>query len=109
MKRAFILLALLAATAQAGTVYRDRPFPVPSGTPCFVLFDGTHVNAAMVSFINVGPRAWSKYEGFSSGYVVQPPYQSLRVTYITGAYFEIRTGDLKAQEAALLKTIRECK
>ncbi len=109
MKHLFLVLALVAGAAQAGTVYRDRPFPVPTGTPCFVSFDGNNVNAAHIRDINVDKRPWQKYMGFSDGWVDQPPYMSLRTTFITGASFEIRTGDLKAQEAALLKSIKDCK
>lgn len=109
MKHLLIPILLSCSAAQAGTVYRDRPFSVPTGTPCFVKFDGSNVNAAHIRDINVDARHWQKYEGFSAGYVNQPPYQSLRVTFITGAYFEVRTGDLKAQETALLQAIRDCK
>jgi hypothetical protein len=74
-----------------------------------VRFDGNNVNASHIRDINVDKRAWKKYIGFPEGWVDQPPYSSLRITFITGTYFEIIYGDLKVQEIALLKAIRECK
>jgi hypothetical protein len=57
MKRTCISLLLVAAVgaSQAGTVYRDRPMPIPSGAPCTVPFNGIHINANMLrdAFLNL--------------------------------------------------------
>ena len=99
----------------AGTVYRDRPVPVPvpvAGTsPCFVNFTGYSVNAGMILEVAVGTFTKERLvkEPFSSKWVTDT-YKALRVsTVVGGVAYEVTTGDLKAQERAFLDLIKkEC-
>lgn len=70
-----ILVAVLSAafliSGHAATVYRDRVTPVNSGPACMVeLEPGWLVNSNMIIQLDQnGEKTWSKYEGFTTGYV----------------------------------------
>ena len=107
MKKSIMALALLAAAcmaANAATTYRDRMIP---GGGCMVNFGQNHINASLIQEINIRSRRWTTWEGFPKGNVEQPPYMSLRVTLVNGQYYEIKDGNLEAQEVAFLKQIKE--
>jgi hypothetical protein len=110
MKSLLVVALCLAGTAGAATVYRDRT--IPAAPPCLIPFDGNNVNMTMVQEVNVGFRPLTVWvDGWPfDHWVNKPPYPSLRITLITGVSYEIKAGDLKAQEAALLKLVKDtCK
>lgn len=109
------LLAVSCMAASAATVYRDRPVPVPVlvGDPCFVTFKGWRINVNMISTFAVETVAWlEKDDAKSSAFsyvTVEKSYEAFIIRLATGAKFEERQGDLKAQVEAFHALIRSCK
>jgi hypothetical protein len=106
--------------ANAGTVYRDRPYPVPiTSQVCMVKFAGYNLNANVITEVSVGKRdngedhvdnpKWGFLEP-EKVWVKRPTIMSLRVTLATGVQYQITEGNLEKQEADFLDSIRRtCK
>lgn len=114
MKYLLALALTCCASAQAGTVYRDRPvpFPVPvSSQPCFIAFKGWRINTSMISTFAVETVSWTERADdstFSPRWVTKS-YEAFIVRLATGAKFEEREGDLPKHTEAFHALVKACK
>ena len=118
---AFILAILIVpfVKAQAGTVYKDRPVPVPvtSGGPCLVQFGTLMINANLIQQVGIGkfsrmvnnPKFGLKAASGESKWI-EEEYEALAVTLVNGARYHAADGDPKAKETAFLELVKkECR
>jgi hypothetical protein len=91
-----LFLALVATTAQGATRYVDRPYPVGSA-PCFLKFQNLNLNTYAIREFGViiDDRPFK-------------PVPALRLTMVDGTFRQTTEGDLRKQEADLLRQIAAC-
>lgn len=116
MKYLLALALTCCASAQAGTVYRDRPVPFPvsvSSQPCFITFKGWRINTSMISTFAVETVSWTERDAAQSGAFssvwVNKSYEAFIVRLATGAKLEEREGDLPKHVEAFHALIKACK
>lgn len=106
LKTLLISALLVVATAQAGTVYRDRF--IPAGAPCMISFGDRSINANMIKTIQLTDfTEVVEYNVFSDN--KYRTYRALRVTMINNDSYQVTTGDLNHAQVGLMAQIADCR